>query len=502
MSPLSTTSDGYLVIDFRYQGKRYRESVRKGGLRDTPANRRELNRASGEGVSAEPNLIERVPIGVRQTPSSDLRIGSKQWLREFKAALGRDDFDYATWFPHSKRARKLVAQKPVVPTLGDYFVTWLDTLEVSRATKADYMVLKSVFLDQVGPPRGYRATPERTPKESADRFSLGQKLLTAVTASDIRAVIKAYTATGKTYQPRKFLQKLKAMFAMAVEDGLCERNPALAVRNPKARTRREIVEPFSEIEMDRILEVANGKLHNHAGAHCGQPQADTSGLKPTRTDRRAFDTGTSQTRSLIVLMLGTGVGPGEATALRRKDVDLKRRRLSISGSYGRYGEQTTKTSTRTRVLDLSNAAVDALRAQMEAGNGKGSKDSQITANASRARGALRGTTEVDSWGARGVGDYRKLIGIGDREAPLFTGQHGRHLNFTWWRRSVWTPLLAAAKVRYRHPYMLRHTYAIRQLEAGVDPVTLARKMGHTGVAMVTTVYARWTNTPEVKADER
>jgi integrase len=51
----------------------------------------------------------------------------------------------------------------------------------------------------------------------------------------------------------------------------------------------------------------------------------------------------------------------------------------------------------------------------------------------------------------------------------------------------WTPSLAAAGVKHRRIYDLRHTYATWSLAAGSDIFTLARRMG-TSVKMIDRTY--------------
>lgn len=50
---------------------------------------------------------------------------------------------------------------------------------------------------------------------------------------------------------------------------------------------------------------------------------------------------------------------------------------------------------------------------------------------------------------------------------------------------------AAAGVRYRYPYQLRHTFASWALSAGENPAWVARQMGHRNALMLFKVYGRW-----------
>ena len=58
------------------------------------------------------------------------------------------------------------------------------------------------------------------------------------------------------------------------------------------------------------------------------------------------------------------------------------------------------------------------------------------------------------------------------------------------RRSFWTPALAALGIRYRRPYNLRHTYATQLLMQGVNPAFAAKQLGHS-VDLFLKTYSKW-----------
>ena len=59
------------------------------------------------------------------------------------------------------------------------------------------------------------------------------------------------------------------------------------------------------------------------------------------------------------------------------------------------------------------------------------------------------------------------------------------------RKSLWTPTIRRAGVRYRNPYQTRHTYASMMLSAGEHPMWVAKQMGHTSFLMISRVYGRY-----------
>lgn len=335
MATLISDHKHYLRVQFYWQGKRYRESL---GLRDNRENRREWAHR----------------------------------LRALEVALRQPGFDLAKWFPGSRRlSKQSVTDSSPAVTLGAYARRWLAGQELTRATRRDYEYLFRTFLD---------ATP------------LGAMEPSAVSKHDIRAA-----AAGKSIRRSTMaLQRLRAIFDEAIEDGLCDRNPAKAVKNPRVAS-REPVEGFSGSEMGAVIDAAAG-----------------------------------QDLAFILVARHTGLRPSEILSIQRKDVDVRRRRLVVRG---------TKTAGSARVIDLSAAALNALRMQLA--------DLRVS-------------------------------------PTLF------RFNYVNWRSRNWARIIAAAAIPYRSPYALRHTYAIAALEAGYDPVYAARQLGHTSTEMVHRYYGRWT----------
>lgn len=64
---------------------------------------------------------------------------------------------------------------------------------------------------------------------------------------------------------------------------------------------------------------------------------------------------------------------------------------------------------------------------------------------------------------------------------------------------AWKAALAAAGVRYRRAYNLRHGFASRALSAGANPAWLARHLGHS-LEMLLNVYGRWLSGAQDRAE--
>jgi integrase len=351
-------------------------------------------------VLCRENLDERITKGEAKRLKDLIQGEINEELRGGKA------FNYAEHFPQGKHLAEFAKPDSAGGvTVLDQWQAYMNTLEVEPETMYDYECLRRVFL-------------EKTP--------LGAMLLTAVKANDIREVIRASTADRRKLM---FLQRLRATYRLAIQDELIDRNPADLVQNPKKRRRRrtvdeafdneenprEVVDPYTETEL--------AQLYNAA-----QSQRD---------------------RQIMMLLVETGIRPGELCAMRREFVNVKNRKLTVAFNKARYGLKDTKTTGSFRNVDLSPQAMKVLGEILSA---------TVT--------PLRGLLFINRKG-------------------------GGYLNWSNWSRRYWRKIVERAGVRYQKPYALRHTFAVRLLEANRDPVYIARQMGHTSTEMVHRHYGRW-----------
>lgn len=163
---------------------------------------------------------------------------------------------------------------------------------------------------------------------------------------------------------------------------------------------------------------------------------------------RRFD---SQIRNLIQFWLWTGLRTSELIALEWSDIDWHKGEVSVSKAITQGSDEAEGTKTRagTRMVKLLQPAVEALQAQK---SHTFMKDSRIWENP-RTNAPWAGDQAI--------------------------------------RRTVWTPALKMAGIRYRPPYQCRHTYGSMMLSAGEPVAWVSRQMGHSSVAFTLQTYATW-----------
>ncbi|MDD2770354.1 MAG: tyrosine-type recombinase/integrase [Methylococcus sp.] len=156
-----------------------------------------------------------------------------------------------------------------------------------------------------------------------------------------------------------------------------------------------------------------------------------------------------QERNLIQFAFWSGLRTSELIALRWQDVDLEHDRIYVRHANVRGHLKGTKTSSGSREVALQPQAREALLNQQT---------------------------------------Y-----TGQNSAIVF---HDSRKNEPWKndqaiRKTVWTPALRRAGLKYRNPYQTRHTFASTLLSRGENPLWVAQQMGHKDWGQIRKIYGRW-----------
>jgi len=148
-----------------------------------------------------------------------------------------------------------------------------------------------------------------------------------------------------------------------------------------------------------------------------------------------------RSRAMVLVMAWATLRIGEAIGLRRSDLDLHLGRLRIANNVvevgGKLHEGHPKTKAGRRAMTLPPSIVTELR------------------------------VHVTRFGG---GSY------------VFATKDHELLHSEEWRTNVWRPAVEAAGLAPLRPHDLKHTGVALLAAAGVDPMEIARRAGHSSVA--------------------
>ncbi len=327
---------------------------------------------------------------------------AKRWRARYRGPDGRersqtferriDAERFLVSVEHSKATGQYVNPSQGRVTLGAWAGEWLESVRptLKEGTFASYEgLLRSRVLPM-----------------------FGNRPLAALRPSDVQTWVGAMQGEGLSpSRTRQAVDILRQVLDAAIRDGMVARNATHGVKLPKIEQREA-----AYFEPEIVQRIVN-ELPEPYG--------------------------------LLVRVLGTlGLRWGEATALKRRHVDLLRRRLKVEESLGEVGGHLVTGRTKThavRSVPLSPALASALEVHL------------------------------------------KQVGT-DPGAYLFTSPQGaplRHRNFY---ARYWWPALRSLGLPRVGLHVLRHSAAARLISAGASPKAVQTILGHRSAAFSLTVY--------------
>jgi integrase len=331
--------------------------------------------------------------------------GSKNtgWRARYR---GPDNYERSQTFDRRSDAERWLADVQVAKARG----TWVDPM-LGRITLATWSVRWIEARTPILKPKtghGYRSM-----LRSRILPTFGRWRLASIGPSDVQAWINGMQADGlSASRIRQAHIVLSMMLKAAVREGLITRNAA------------------ADADLPRI------------------PHREAAYLEPAHIQRIAQ--AMTEPYDLLVRILGTlGLRFGEAVALRRRSVDLLRRRLVVEESIAEVGKDLifgpTKTHAVRRVPLTPGLAAD-------------------------------------------VAEHLERRISSDPDGLLFPAPGGGPLRHSNFYHRQWQPALRRCHVPATGVHVLRHSAAAALISSGASPKAVQAILGHRSAAFTLTVY--------------
>lgn len=244
---------------------------------------------------------------------------------------------------------------------------------------------------------------------------------------------------------------LNAMFKYAVHNRIITFNPCAGVDIPKTKTKP--IRVLTVEEQKEVLHHAKARIHEN----------------------------------LIRLALGTGMRGGEMLGLTWEDIDFQKREISIKKTlvYIRdletkkyvFKYQTPKTKNGTRTIPMQESVFKALKRQRIQ-----LKEMQL--------GAKEWTP---------MEGFENLVFVGRNGKPIT--EHSFQVTLDWIENAINKERKKKAEknktkfqpILHFYPHALRHTFATRCFEAGIDAKVVQGFLGHYSISITLDLYTHVTN---------
>lgn len=276
--------NGRLQLDFRYKGVRCREQTK---LEDTPANRRRAKK-----------ILERI---------------------EAEITLGR--FNYADYFPNSKRAaeftehdERIRAVRSETPTLEEFTEIWLNEMKVEWRDSHAVSVMSN----------------------------LNSYVLPALGKIDVSAITKAQILNFRSTLAKEPKQKKEALKPATINKIM---TPLRMILN-EAADRYDFNSPFKGIKSLKIQRV----------------DVEPFSLEEVRL---ILDNVRPDFHAYYTVRFFTGMRTGEVDGLQWRYVDFERRLILVRETVVDGRIEYTKTDGSQRDIQMSELVYEALQAQFK-----------------------------------------------------------------------------------------------------------------------------------------
>lgn len=351
-------------------------------------------------------------------------------------SLGK--FKYEEEFPESRQVREMVRRarlKTKMPVVGEALDSWFALVadSVGPNTHDDYRRIIGYTLKPL--PVSRLGIFEPHPCAGLDLQMLPVDELTPIRIATLRNQLFAVDGLS-VKRVSNILIPLRGMMPMLVADKYLGADP-FALLKPLKDTRVQADKPVA------VRASADGpvKVEDVAEFKTGKGKADP--FSPTEV-RAILEVAYGQVLNMVTFWVDEGLRTGEILGLQWQDFDLAAGTVTVRRSVSK-GKLKTLKKYEQRTIKLYPGAKAAVEAQVA------------------FSGAQRAWVFLN---------------------PATGHRYANESKFT----KRWKRLLAAAGVRYRRPYQLRHSTGSTLLSAGVSTIQAAYHLGHKDITMLARHY--------------
>lgn len=348
----------------------------------------------------EQTLLENTPENIRKMQAM---------LKRIDAEITLGTFDYARYFPTSPWAKRFQQAGSVTmqgtettnenndtPTMEDFTKDWFEENQIRWKRSYRYMI-RSTLDGHLLP-------------------VFGQKKVSSITKGEVlkfRSTLAKVSNGNKEGLSPDRINHIMTPLRMILADAADRHNfttPFIGIKPLKVP--RTEVDPFSLDEVRQFL-------------------------AKVRADFRDY----------YIVRFFTGMRTSEIDGLKWSNVDFERRQILIRETVVMGEEDTTKTDSSRRFIEMSRPVNEALLSQYKV--------------------------------------------TGAKEGFVFCTRTGEPYNYSNITKRIWYPTLRLLGLKKRRPYQTRHTTATLWLASGENPEWIARQMGHSTTKMLFTIYSRY-----------
>ena len=321
------------------------------------------------------------------------------------------------------QGEKYTANNIAKMTLEEFLIDWLENILVHTLKPKSYAIKEYIIKQQIAP-------------------RIGMLQVNSLVASDIQQMINNMVKEDLSYSTiKKAYDTLNQRFKLAINQEQVNKNPTLGVVLPKQKNKKNSeIQYFSKEQCKELIEESR-RIYDY-------------------NNKNVYRLG-----ELVPFLIFTGLRIGEAIALEWNDIDYKNKTITVNknvvevksketGKYILEKQDSTKTDSSTRIIPISNNAMECIKNLKE------------------------------------INGDKKFIFASQ------TGQYISPSNFNRMFRGIQKALNYEVTLGL---HSLRHTFATLMLNNGIDVKIVSELLGHSNVSVTYNIYIHTIQSQKIKA---